>query len=141
MSGSDSFPLNQCRVLVVDDNAAVRDMLMTCLRAWGYEPIMVADGHMALTRLALHSVKLMITDYRMPTMDGLELLRHVRAHHRWLPVIVFSSDTAPELMRQATLLGARAWLPKTVSLSTLRETVVRALQPADQGALESNPHG
>lgn len=79
------------RVLIVDDDEASRRALCTCLKASGYEPTEASDGMDALTRLQTGTYALVITDYRMPDLNGLELLHIVK--RTWnIPVLLISGE-------------------------------------------------
>jgi CheY-like chemotaxis protein len=79
------------RVLIVDDDEAGRRALSLCLASSGYEPTEASDGIEALNRLQTGTYALMITDYRMPGLNGLELLHIVK--RTWsIPVLLVSGD-------------------------------------------------
>jgi CheY-like chemotaxis protein len=79
------------RVLIVDDDEAARRALSLCLVSFGYEPTEASDGIEALNRLQTGTYALMITDYRMPGLNGLELLHIVK--RTWsIPVLLVSGD-------------------------------------------------
>jgi two-component system, chemotaxis family, chemotaxis protein CheY len=79
------------KVLIVDDDEVGRRALCSCLEASGYEPIEASDGMDALTRLQTGAYALVITDYRMPGLNGLELLHIVK--RTWnIPVLFISGD-------------------------------------------------
>jgi CheY-like chemotaxis protein len=79
------------RVLIVDDDEMGRRALSSCLEASGYEPTEATDGIDALGRLQTGAYDLVITDYRMPGLNGLELLHIVK--RTWsIPVLLISGD-------------------------------------------------
>jgi two-component system chemotaxis response regulator CheY len=116
-------------ILVVDDSMAMRRLVCTTLRCEGFECLEASDGNDALERLADHRVELVLTDQWMEGMDGLELTKSIRSapHLNAIPVIVLTTDTAPErcqLLRDAGALGV---IEKTVDPEILTRTVRRAL--------------
>ncbi|SLM47315.1 Putative Response regulator, CheY-like (modular protein) [Nitrospira japonica] len=82
------------RILVVDDNADVRFILSTVLEAAGFNVYGAGDGLEAVECLKRRRYDVLLTDYRMPKMDGLELLDMVRAMWPDLPVIMVTGDRA-----------------------------------------------
>jgi DNA-binding NtrC family response regulator len=115
------------RILVVDDKASMRKMLSGALAAQGHEVRAVGSGGEALLALKRQPAALVLTDLRMPGLDGLALTREVRALHPETAVVVMTAygsvDTAVEAMR----LGAANFLTKPFSLETLKVVVDKAL--------------
>ncbi|WP_439816757.1 response regulator [Zavarzinia sp. CC-PAN008] len=102
------------RILVIDDQESVRTMVCTLLAAAGHDPVAVASGTLAL-RLLNRGFDLVVTDVMMPEMDGLELLRHLRARDPDLPVLVMSAgwnNPHINVLNIAAKLGAHATVPK-----------------------------
>jgi two-component system chemotaxis response regulator CheY len=114
------------RVLAVDDSKTMRDMIAFALRNAGFEVEAVEDGEAALGKLEAASFDLIITDLNMPKLDGLALIRNVRAmpQHRDIPIVILSSecDCANEKVGKA---GADGWLIKPFSPDKLVELVQR----------------
>lgn len=123
-------------ILVVDDNPNLRSMLENILDAWGYACIGASDGITALMHLSQYPITLVITDYQMPGIDGLELLKRLRVQHPSIPVIVCSGVVAPELAAQALSIGALAWLFKPMDIDGLRKIVRKAIQQSQVGDAE-----
>jgi two-component system response regulator MprA len=107
------------RILVVDDEAAVRDSLSRTLRFEGYEVSVAEDGLAALDQIARHEPDAVILDVMMPRLDGLETCRRVRADGRLLPVLMLTArDTVGD--RVAGLdAGADDYLIKPFALQEL----------------------
>ena len=99
------------RILVVEDDESVRDLVTEILVREGYQTVAAGDGSEALEKFALEEPDLLITDFFMPQMDGYELCRQVRQSSS-LPILLISGESAnigEELARQA---GADAFLAK-----------------------------
>jgi two-component system response regulator MprA len=107
------------RILVVDDEAAVRDSLSRTLRFEGYEVSVAEDGLAALDQIARHEPDAVILDVMMPRLDGLETCRRLRADGRLLPVLMLTArDTVGD--RVAGLdAGADDYLIKPFALQEL----------------------
>ena len=114
------------KILVVDDNRTTTQTLCTLIERWGYEAVPAFDGAQALAALAKERVDVMVTDLRMPEMDGMQLLQIVR--ERWpevVPIVVTaygSIETAVEAMK----LGAFDFLTKPYENRELRVKFARA---------------
>jgi CheY-like chemotaxis protein len=121
------------RVLVVDDSATFRQLLcMSLQRVDGIsrEDITEAsDGADALEKVKSDSFDLVLTDIRMPRMDGLEFVRQVRTEleRHNLPIIIISTKGADEDIELGMSLGASGYLSKPISMARLRELVVSFL--------------
>src|SRR5436190_20801104 len=116
------------RILVVDDEANARTALAELLRDEGYTIETAADGFKALPKLEDFAPDLVLTDLRMPGMDGLELMRKAREDDPERAVIVMTAfgsvDSAVAAMRQ----GAADYLTKPINLDELVLVLDRALR-------------
>ena len=113
------------RVLVVDDDDVCREALSLCLQASGYELTEASDGMDALTRLQTGVYALVITDYRMPGLNGIELLQIIRK--KWgTPVLLMSGNLDEGEEQVVGLYGARV-LRKPIDRQTLLPLVKLAV--------------
>lgn len=112
-------------LLVVDDDADLREALQDVLRDAGYEVLTAANGRQALEVLARAPVTplLVLLDMMMPVLDGAGFLRelYARPGGRDIPVVVFSASAGAR--EEAEQLSARAYLRKPVDVETLLSTV------------------
>lgn len=117
------------RLLLVDDEPMLLSAMARLLRRSGYEVDVAADGREALSCLARTDYDLVITDVRMPVLDGKGLLRRMHADHRAIPVIVLTGygDASDSELRA---LGASEVLGKPTELGTLRAAIARCIAPA-----------
>jgi len=109
-------------ILFAEDEAPVRDMLVVALRLSGYRSIPCVDGQDAVERLATEpDVALVLVDLRMPRLDGLGVIRHVRDEPSLaaLPVIAMSAYSDEHQEREVTEAGANAFLPKPFTVQQL----------------------
>ena len=116
-------------ILVVDDEPQITRVLKTTLSSHGYGIRTAADGDEALQTMKSWTPDLLITDLRMPNMDGLELCRHVRAHSQ-VPIIVLSVRGEERIKVQALDAGADDYVTKPFSTSELLARVRAALRRA-----------
>ncbi len=119
-------------LLVVDDQRAMRALVQSSLLEMGVHMIReCANGHEALRELNIRPAHLVISDLNMPQMDGLELLRNVRATPsiRKTAFILLTSRGEMELVKQAIDLGVNNYLRKPFTMSDLRKKVEAVLGP------------
>ncbi|HSO74423.1 MAG TPA: response regulator [Blastocatellia bacterium] len=120
-------------LLVVDDSATFRQLLcMSLQRVDGISKSDIteaSDGADALEKVKGHSFDLVLTDIRMPRMDGLEFVRHVRTElqRQDLPIIIISTKGADEDIELGMSLGANGYLSKPISMAKLKELVISFL--------------
>ena len=120
-------------LLVVDDSATMRQLLcMTLTRVDGITQANIteaADGADALDKVKTGNFDLVLTDIRMPRMDGLEFIRKVRSELNdvRLPIIIISTKGAEEDVELGMNLGASGYLSKPVSMARLKELVTNFL--------------
>jgi putative nucleotidyltransferase with HDIG domain len=116
------------KILVVDDEEAIREVVSTLLQTQGYQCTTVSNGREAIEQLQNNSHDLVLSDIVMPKMDGLKLLEQVRTHDQDLPVIMVSAmhdiSTALEAMR----MGAYDYILKPFEKNQLYHSVRRALE-------------
>lgn len=115
-----------CRVMVVDDETGVRDLLRETLSAAGYEVIVCENGARAMARLEEGTVDLLITDLVMPAQEGVETIAQVRREYPQLKIMAISGFSGGEYLRMAKVRGANETLAKPLDLTLLMERV-RAL--------------
>jgi CheY-like chemotaxis protein len=115
-------------ILVVDDDEDVRTLLQRILRRAGFVVATAAGGAEGLACFRESAFALVITDMVMPVMDGLEVIRALRAEHPDVPIIAVSGagDWNP-LLRMAVSLGASAALRKPMRAAELVQTVQQVL--------------
>ncbi len=115
------------RILLVDDDPGLRQLLSLCLCNAGYQVSVADSGPQALANLTALRPDLVITDLRMDDMDGLALFEHIRDHHPTLPVIILTAyGSIPEAV-EATKRGVFSFLTKPFESTTVLEEVDKAL--------------
>ena len=117
------------RILAVDDSAAMRQMVGITLTGAGHEVQQAADGREALTIAERQKFDLVITDVNMPVMDGLTLVRHLRAlpSYRGVPLLVLTTEATTERKLEGKAAGATGWLVKPFNPDRLLATVAKVL--------------
>ncbi len=109
-------------ILIVDDESNQRLMIEQALRSLGddWQFSTASSGHEALAVLEGPQPDLIITDYHMPMMNGIELIQQIRARFACARIILITAYSSPELSDEAQHLGVNHYLTKPVSLSELR---------------------
>ncbi len=116
-------------VLVVDDEEGLREFLVECLQDAGHDVVAAADGQEGLDRLAERSFAVVVTDLKMPRVDGMQLLRSVRADQPEVEVVMLTAHGGVESAIEATKLGVVEYLEKPLdSPAALRLVVERAAE-------------
>lgn len=121
------------RVLVVDDSPEDRELVRRCLENGGddMEILFAEDGAQALGMLAEDVPDIVLTDLRMPNVDGLQLVEHVAAHHPNLPVVLMTALGSEQIAVQALRAGASSYVPKNDLTEELCDTVWQVLDIAE----------
>jgi two-component system, NtrC family, response regulator AtoC len=115
-------------VLVADDDTNVRRVLVAMLKREGYEVHAASDGEEAMAILRLHEVSAVVTDLKMPRMDGMALLQHITTGYPDLPVIIITAHGTVETAVQALKLGAFDYVTKPFEKGDLKRTVDKAVR-------------
>ena len=116
------------RILVVEDEAGMRLLLETLLEAEGHKVEVADSGEAALELLRARDYQLLVTDLRMPGLDGMELIRQARAWHPELPVIMVTGYATVDNAVLALRRGVNDYLTKPFDIQDLRRSVARALE-------------
>lgn len=116
------------RVLVVDDELSLLSTLTANLELEGFEVIAAESAKRALDLLREKDVDLVLTDVRMPGMNGVELFHELRATRPDLPVVLMTAFAAEGLVDQALAGGAFTYLSKPFTMEHLAETLLRAMR-------------
>jgi two-component system chemotaxis response regulator CheY len=119
-------------ILVVDDSASMRSIVKISLSRAGYDVVEAGDGNQALAALdKTTKVNLVICDVNMPGMDGISFLGAAKKHprHRFVPVIMLTTESAGTKMQAAKAAGAKAWLHKPFDPPALIDAVSRLVLP------------
>src|SRR5262245_39296559 len=103
------------RILVVDDEPAIRDTMRMILEYDGYDVVLAATGQEALQLAERDNPDLVFLDVKMPGMDGLEVLGRLKATNETLPVVIVSAHGSTTTALEAGRLGAFRFIEKPLS--------------------------
>jgi two-component system chemotaxis response regulator CheY len=115
-------------ILVVDDSSSLRALVKMALTRAGYAVIEGADGKEGLAQLdRAAKVNLIVSDVNMPNMDGITFVQNIKQHpkHKFIPVIMLTTEDENAKMQQAKAAGARAWLIKPFNPPELLDAISR----------------
>jgi excisionase family DNA binding protein len=120
-------PAGRPRILVVDDEESIRELLSKTLALADYEIDLAPDGRTALDRLRLFQYDLLITDLRMPGVDGLTVIREARRLKADLPVIIITGYSSEASAIEAVNLGVQGYLTKPFRVPRVLAAAAKAL--------------
>ena len=116
-------------VLCVDDSASIRQMVGFTLKSAGYEVVEAVDGMDGLDKAKARSVNLVLTDQNMPRMDGLTLIKSLRAlpTYKSVPILMLTTESSDAMKAQGRAAGATGWLVKPFDPQKLIEVVRKVI--------------
>jgi two-component system, chemotaxis family, chemotaxis protein CheY len=116
-------------ILAVDNSSSIRRMVNFTLTGAGYTVIEAADGVEGLARAKSQTVNLVLTDQNMPNMDGLTLIRSLRAtpQYKSVPILVLTTESSAEMKQQGRAAGATGWLVKPFAPKGLVDVVKKVI--------------
>ncbi|MBU1154391.1 MAG: response regulator [Proteobacteria bacterium] len=129
-SQAPALPQESYHILVVDDESMIIELLGRLLSEKGYEVSTAADGREALEFLRGHTCDLVISDVRMPRLDGMQLLKAIKDMNPRLPVVMISGYDEAAVVVDALKAGAENFLAKPLDLDILDQVVSKTLSLA-----------
>jgi two-component system chemotaxis response regulator CheY len=116
-------------IMTTDDSPSIRQMVSFTLQRAGFTVIEASQGMDALAKLNGTPVNMLITDLNMPVMDGLELIRRVRAlpQYKYIPIIMLTTESQPEKKMEGKAAGATGWIVKPFNQEQLVAVVNKVL--------------
>ena len=116
------------RILVVDDEVLLRDLLYQLLTKKGYKVFTTPSGEEALKLLGEQDVDLVILDYQMPGLNGLETIKRIKAMGKPITFLMFTGISTEEIEKEARKLGVVDFLPKGVGVEMFMRSILAALE-------------
>ena len=117
------------KVLVIEDEPLIRDIYSEFLELLGHEADVAVDGREGLSRFDPLVHKIVVTDFLMPGLTGLEIAEAIRARSRTTPIVLISGSAEQPDERRAAQAGLR-FLRKPVSFAQFKETLAALVEPA-----------
>lgn len=120
------------KVLYIDDSVSMRQMTSLILSGAGYEVVQATNGTEGLEKLAA-DIDLVITDFNMPGMNGIEVIRSIREGEvaRSVPILMLTTESEAEKKQQGREAGATAWMTKPFDKEGLLATVRKITDSVD----------
>lgn len=134
-----ALPDKQIRILLVDDFATMRKIIRNLLKQIGYENVEEAeDGLMALERLKVNTFGLVISDWNMPRMTGLDMLKAIRADDglKSLPVLMVTAENELEKVKNAISAGVNNYIVKPFTAKTLLEKLGQVFESQPESSAD-----
>ena len=128
MFAQEDKPMSKT-ILTVDDSASIRQMVMFTLKTSGYTVVEAVDGQDGLNKAKAQSFALVLTDQNMPRMDGLTLIRSLRAlpQYQSTPILMLTTEASDAMKQEGRAAGATGWLVKPFDPQRLIEVVKKVL--------------
>lgn len=116
-------------ILAVDDSVSMRQMVTFALTSAGYDVVEAPDGAAALEIAKGKKVNLVLSDVNMPNMDGLSLVRALRAlpDYRLIPILLLTTESGPEKKAEGKAAGATGWIVKPFNPDQLLATIKKVI--------------
>ncbi|MBB3114653.1 two-component system response regulator (stage 0 sporulation protein F) [Paenibacillus phyllosphaerae] len=120
--------MDRKKVLIVDDQNGIRVLLMEVFSSEGYNTFQASNGKLALEIVRSESPDLVLLDMKIPGMDGLEILKHVKAINKEIKVIMMTAYGELDMIKEATDHGALMHFTKPFDIDEMRIAVNMQLQ-------------
>lgn len=116
-------------ILTVDDSASMRQLVGFTLKGAGYDVVEAIDGQDALSKLKGSSVHMILTDLNMPNLDGIGLIKAVRADAaaKFLPIVMLTTESQDSKKQEGKTAGATGWITKPFKPEQLIAVVKKVL--------------
>lgn len=115
-------------ILVVEDDDGIRGLLVEMLGRLGFETVTAANGEEGLTAFRKQPMDMVVTDIRMPVMDGLTMLKQIRRENAIIPIVVVTAFPSVDSAVESLSEGADDYLVKPINLNDLENKVRKAME-------------
>src|SRR5258707_12079708 len=127
------------QVLIVDDEPNLRKILAAQLSRDGYDVLLAEDGEQGLSLLREHHIDLVVTDLKMPKIDGMTLLREALRESPNLPIVMITAHGTVDTAVEALKIGAFDYLTKPFDKDEVRQIVAKALKTRQLAGEDATP--
>ena len=116
-------------IMTVDDSTSVRQMVCFTLKNAGYTVLEAIDGNDALSKLDGAAVNMVLTDLNMPNLDGIGLIRALRAktEYKFIPIVLLTTESQAEKKQEGKAAGATGWIVKPFNPEQLLAVIKKVL--------------
>ena len=116
------------KILIVEDDKDIKDVLVEALSRWGYQTVTVENGRQGLEMFRADSFGLIITDIRMPIMHGLTMLKMIRKENAIIPIIVITGFPSVKSAVESLMEGADYYIVKPIPLDDLQAKIIKSFE-------------
>jgi len=118
------------KILIVDDSVSMRQMINMILSGAGYEVVQAVDGKDGVAKMSA-DIKVIITDYNMPNMNGIEFIKAVRSGtvNKSVPILMVTTESEDGKKQEGKSAGATGWITKPFDKDTLLQTIHKVANP------------
>lgn len=118
------------KFLIVDDSAAIRQLISLTLKGAGHEVLTAENGSDAVSKLVNSRPDMVITDLNMPDMDGIELIKKLRSmpDYKYCPVLMLTTESQETMKQEGRRAGASGWIVKPFTAEQLLEVVKKFMK-------------
>ncbi len=120
--------MNLAKILIAEDDGETRELLVDYLEQEGYDVVAVKDGEDALAVIHKQEVDVLLTDLKMPRLDGMSLLSKVKTEKPGIVVLMMTGYACVDTAVKAMKLGAEDYITKPVNLEELRLQLCKAIE-------------
>lgn len=117
-------------ILTVDDSASMRQMVTFTLSGAGFDVVEAVDGKDGLAKLGGKKINMIITDLNMPNMDGIEMIRNIRAmpEYKFIPIVLLTTESQDSKKKEGKAAGATGWIVKPFKPEQLLAVIKKVLK-------------
>ncbi len=116
------------KILIVDDQQGIRLLLSEVFKNEGYDTILASTGAEAVQYVDNNTVDCVLLDMKIPGMNGLEILQHIKKSFAQLPVVMMTGNSDIDLIRNAKELGASHFFTKPFDIFVVKDTINKMLK-------------
>ncbi len=116
------------RILIVEDDEDIRDLLAETLSRWHYDPTTAKNGKEGLNQFRSQPFPLVITDIRMPIMNGLKMLKTIKKENPKTSIIVITAYPSVDSAVESLIKGADSYLIKPINLDDLQVKIIKSFE-------------
>ena len=118
-------------IMIVDDSASLRQVVAIALKGAGYDVIEASDGKDGLSKLDGRKVHLIVSDVNMPNMDGISMVKQIKAlpGYKFTPVIMLTTEAGADKKNMGREAGVKAWMVKPFKPDQMLNAVSKLIMP------------
>lgn len=118
-------------IMIVDDSASLRQVVAIALKSGGYDVLEACDGKDALSKMPGQKINLIISDVKMPNMDGISFVKQVKQlpNYKFTPIIMLTTESQEGKKQEGQAAGAKAWVVKPFKPEQMLSAVSKLVLP------------